>query len=73
MVRLPARSMGLKLLLEYAHQEGYVHFMVPKWLALGLIVVIFAIAFFYARKHPHVESEEEAAAHKVDQMEDNLL
>ena len=27
-----------------------------------LIVVIFAIAFFYARKHPHVEEDEEEAA-----------
>ena len=32
---------GIKLLLEFAHQEGYVHFAVPKWLSLGLIVVIF--------------------------------
>jgi YkoY family integral membrane protein len=64
---------GLKLLLEFAHQQGYVHFEIPKWLALGLIVVIFAIAFFYARKHPHVEVGEEAAAHDVDQMDNNLL
>ena len=64
---------GIKLLLEYGHQAGYLHFVIPKWLSLGLIVVIFAIAFFYARKHPHVEPEEEAAAKKVDQLENNLL
>jgi predicted tellurium resistance membrane protein TerC len=64
---------GIKLLLEFAHQQGFVHFEIPKWLALGLIVVIFGIAFFYARKHPHVEVEEEAAAHNVDQMDNNLL
>ena len=64
---------GIKLLLEYGHQAGYLHFAIPKWLALGLIVVIFAIAFFYARKHPHVEVDEEAAAKKVDQLENNLL
>jgi YkoY family integral membrane protein len=64
---------GIKLLLEYGHQMGYLHFVIPKWLSLGMIVVIFAIAFFYARKHPHVEVEEEAAAKKVDQLEDNLL
>lgn len=64
---------GIKLLLEYAHQVGYLHFAIPKWLSLGLIVVIFAIAFFYARKHPHVEAEEETAAKKVDQLQDNLL
>ena len=63
---------GIKLLLEFAHQQGYVHFEIPKWIALGLIVVIFAIAFFYARQHPHVEAEEEAAAHDVDQMDKDL-
>ena len=52
---------------------GYVHFAIPKWLALGLIVVIFAIAFLYARKHPSTEIGEEEAAHKVDQMEKDLL
>jgi YkoY family integral membrane protein len=40
---------GLKLLVEYLHAVGYVVFKVPKWLSLGLIVVIFAIAFLYAR------------------------
>ena len=40
---------GIKLLLEYLHSAGYIHFEIPKWLSLGLIVVIFAGAFFYAR------------------------
>jgi YkoY family integral membrane protein len=40
---------GIKLVLEYLHASGYVHFEVPRWLSLGLIVVIFAIAFVYAR------------------------
>ena len=40
---------GIKLVLEYLHAGGYVHFEVPRWLSLGLIVVIFAIAFVYAR------------------------
>ena len=64
---------GIKLLLEFAHQQGWVHFEIPKWLALGLIVVIFGIAFLYARKHPHIEPEEEDAARKVDQLENDLL
>jgi YkoY family integral membrane protein len=42
---------GIKLLLEYLHGINVVHFVVPKWLSLGLIVVIFAIAFVYARRH----------------------
>ena len=64
---------GIKLLLEFAHQAGFVHFEIPKWLSLGLIVVIFAIAFLYARRHPHTEPAEQAAAQKVDQMENELL
>jgi len=64
---------GIKLLLEFAHQQGFVHFEIPKWLALGLIVVIFGIAFLYARKHPHFEPEDEAAARKVDQLENDLI
>ena len=42
---------GIKLLLEYLHGIGVVHFVIPKWLSLGLIVVIFTIAFLYARRH----------------------
>jgi YkoY family integral membrane protein len=40
---------GIKLMLEYLHGAGYVHFEIPKTVSLGLIVVIFAIAFLYAR------------------------
>jgi len=40
---------GIKLLMEYLHGAGYIHFAIPKWLSLGLIVVIFAIAMIYAR------------------------
>jgi YkoY family integral membrane protein len=41
---------GLKLLVEYLHGEGYVAFEIPKWLSLGLIVVIFAIALAYSMR-----------------------
>ena len=40
---------GVKLLLEYLHSAGYVHFEIPKWFSLGLIVVIFAIALALAK------------------------
>ena len=40
---------GIKLLLEYGHVEGFLHFEVPKWLSLGLIVVIFAASLLYAQ------------------------
>jgi YkoY family integral membrane protein len=54
---------GIKLLLEYGHQMGWVAFELPRWLSLGLIVVIFAIAFWYARRQagrpgpPHVDDQ----------------
>jgi YkoY family integral membrane protein len=41
---------GVKLLIEYLHSAGYIGFEVPKWLSLGLIAVIFTIAFVYARR-----------------------
>jgi YkoY family integral membrane protein len=40
---------AVKLLIEYLHAESFISFEVPKWLSLGLIVVIFAVAFLYAR------------------------
>ena len=41
---------GIKLLIEYLHSIGILQFEVPKWLSLGLIVVIFAAAYWYARR-----------------------
>jgi YkoY family integral membrane protein len=46
---------GIKLLLEYAHGAGWIHFDMPKWFSLGLIVVIFAIAFLYALREERRE------------------
>lgn len=48
---------GIKLLVEYLHQIHVIGFEVPKWLSLGLIVVIFGIAFLYARKHGPAEPD----------------
>src|SRR5918995_2404382 len=48
---------GIKLLLEYLHAVGLIHFEVPKELSLGLIVVIFAIAFIWARIEGPVEAD----------------
>ena len=46
---------GLKLAMEYLHVVGYVPFEIPRWLSLGLIVVIFVIAFIYAKLQGPVE------------------
>jgi YkoY family integral membrane protein len=40
---------GAKLILEYLHTRGVIGWEIPRWLSLGLIVVIFAVAFLYAR------------------------
>jgi YkoY family integral membrane protein len=55
---------GVKLLIEYLHTEGYVAFEIPKWLALGLIVVIFGLSFAYARRQ-----ERRHGAHKESAAE----
>jgi YkoY family integral membrane protein len=57
---------GIKLVVEYLHSAGYIHFEIPKWLSLGLIVVIFVAAFLYARAEerrtggPHPQTDEAA-------------
>src|SRR5213594_1130749 len=39
---------ALKLLVEYLHAVGYIGFDIPKWVSLGLIVVIFAAALAFS-------------------------
>ncbi|MGE3844714.1 MAG: hypothetical protein AB7I50_24380 [Vicinamibacterales bacterium] len=51
---------GIKLFIEYAHQMHWIGFEIPKWLSLGLIAVIFGVAFLLARKHGPVEPAEAA-------------
>jgi len=41
---------AIKLILEFLHSAGWVHFEVPKWLSLGLIAVIFAVSMFLASR-----------------------
>jgi YkoY family integral membrane protein len=48
---------GMKLILEYLHAVGLLHFEIPRWLSLGLILVIFVIAFIWARLQGPVESD----------------
>jgi hypothetical protein len=49
---------GIKLFLEYAHEVHWVAFVVPKWFSLGLIVLIFVVAFLYARREGPAPLEE---------------
>src|SRR5262249_46722659 len=41
---------GIKLLVEYLHAEGVIHFQISKWLSFGLIVLIFGVSYLYARR-----------------------
>lgn len=59
---------GIKLLMEYLHAAHYIAFQIPKWLSLGLVVVIFAIAFIYARMQGPLPEDETL----VDEAEDLL-
>jgi YkoY family integral membrane protein len=65
---------GIKLLIEYLHAVHAIAFEVPKWLSLGLIVIIFGIAFLYARRRGAVPDEDaasdEAAALLADDARD---
>jgi YkoY family integral membrane protein len=40
---------GIKLILEYAHQTMWISFEIPTTWSLGVIVVVFAAAYLYAR------------------------
>jgi YkoY family integral membrane protein len=55
---------GIKLVAEYFHTMGWLHFEIPKWFSIGLIILIFVVSFLYARKHgprditgQHLEAE----------------
>lgn len=60
---------GIKLLLEFLHSAGYIAFEIPKVISLGLIAVIFVIAFAYAKWQgpaPDTGSDSEAAETLAD-------
>jgi YkoY family integral membrane protein len=39
---------GIKLTLDYVHAAGFLHWEIPQWISLGLILVILAVALFHA-------------------------
>jgi YkoY family integral membrane protein len=47
---------GLKLCLEYLHEAHVIGLEIPRWLSLGLVVVIFVVALIYARMQGTVEN-----------------
>jgi YkoY family integral membrane protein len=60
---------GFKLAVEYLHDAHYISLEIPRWLSLGLIVVIFVIAFVYARMQGPVDDVDpltESAEHILE-------
>ena len=49
---------GVKLCIEYLHAAHYIGFEIPRWLSLGLIVVIFMAAFVHAKMQGPVDDAE---------------
>ena len=52
---------GSKLLVEYLHAEGFIPVEIPQWFSLTVIVGIFVVSLFYARR--------EAARHRLRRLE----
>jgi YkoY family integral membrane protein len=60
---------GVKLMVEYLHAEGLVQFQINKWISFGLIVVIFAVAYLYARRQgPAPDASEDEATALLNQQ-----
>jgi YkoY family integral membrane protein len=53
---------AIKLLVEYLDSAQVITLHISKWVSFGLIVAIFTIAYFYARKKGPVEEKDEDAA-----------
>ena len=62
---------GLKLCLEYLHTAGFIALEIPQWLSLGLIVVIFAIAFVYAKMEGPVDVADPLAERAEEMLADD--
>ena len=49
---------GIKLLIEYLHSSGYIHFAINKWMSFAFIIVIFLLSLAYAKRQGAVPDEE---------------
>ena len=58
---------GLKLVLEFLHVEGYLRFELPQWFSLVFIVLIFLAALVHARR------QERRAGARTDEAVKRLL
>jgi YkoY family integral membrane protein len=53
---------GVKLLMEWLHLQGWVRIAIPQWFSLSLVVVIFAASYLYARRMGPVTNAEDRPA-----------
>jgi YkoY family integral membrane protein len=60
---------AIKLLVEFLSGAGYIEFHISKWVSFGLIIVIFSVAYFYARKKGPIEEADEDAATELLEKE----
>jgi YkoY family integral membrane protein len=60
---------GIKLCLEYLHAIEVVHFTIPQPYSIALIIIIFVVAFIYAKRQGPVE-EIDPLTEKAEQMLD---
>jgi YkoY family integral membrane protein len=63
---------GIKLLIEYLNGIGYIGWHVNQWFSFTLIITIFGIAYWYARKQGAVEIDEDDDATELLKREDAL-
>ena len=66
---------AVKLVVEYLNVAGYTTLHISKWLSFGLIILIFGIAYLYARRQGPVEEvpeEEDAAAELLARTEEDI-
>ncbi len=61
---------GVKLLIEYLRVEGWIHFEISKWLSFGIIVVIFAISYVYARRVGPAPTYDDEAAELIQRRQE---
>ena len=59
---------GTKLCLDYLHALGVVAFEIPQWVSLALIIVIFVIAFVYARMEGPVQHKANTLTEKAEEI-----
>lgn len=53
---------GIKLICEYLHDIRWLPFEIPRAVAIGVVIFLFAAAFLYARAYQDPEAAEEAEA-----------